>query len=111
MKTTAPRIRADSTPSSQPQHAPDVSLSLSLSLSHRHTHTHTHTHGLEDQWLQDTLKPFLNARHSYSGEPTLLHIRHIKPVDSIVIMIFTLIIHLICSVFVVSESHVLFPSF
>ena len=61
--------------------------------------------------MQDTLKPFLNARHSYSGEPTLLHIRHIKPVNSIVIMIFTLIIHLICSVFVVSESHVLFPSF
>ena len=44
MKTTAPRIRADSTPSSQPQHAPDVSLSLSLSLSLTQTHTHTHTH-------------------------------------------------------------------
>ena len=49
MKTTAPRIRADSTPSSQPQHAPDVSLSLSFFLTYTHTHTHTHTEGLEDQ--------------------------------------------------------------
>ena len=48
-KTTAPRIRADGTPSSQPQHAPEVCLSLSLShthtLTHTHTHTHTHTYG------------------------------------------------------------------
>jgi len=87
-----------------------AALRIRCPIIHRTPQREGGVHGVEDQWLQGLSKPFLNPGHSYFRDPTPLYIRHIKPIDSIAIMIFAVIIHFIRSAFVIFGSQEMFFS-